>query len=49
MSIAAVADVNVVQRLLGYADPPMTLNTYADIWPDLLEEVVDAVSAQRWS
>ena len=46
-AIAAGADVKVVQRMLGHADASMTLNTYADLWPDRLDEVVMAVSAQR--
>lgn len=36
-----------VQRMLGHADASMTLNTYADLWPDRLDEVVEAVSAHR--
>lgn len=47
MAIAAGADVKVVQRMLGHADASMTLNTYADLWPDRLEEVANAVSRQR--
>ena len=47
MAIAAGADVKVVQRMLGHADASMTLNTYADLWPDRLDEVAEAVSLQR--
>lgn len=47
MAIAAGTDVTVVQRMLGHADASMTLNTYADPWPDRLDEVVEAVSAHR--
>lgn len=47
MAIAAGADVKVVQRMLGHADASMTLNTYADLWPDRLDEVTDAMSRQR--
>jgi len=47
MAIAAGADVKVVQSMLGHADASMTLNTYADLWPDRLDEVTDAVSARR--
>lgn len=47
MAIAAGADVKVVQRMLGHADASMTLNTYADLWPDRLDEVAQAVSAHR--
>ena len=45
--IAAGADVKVVQRMLGHADASMTLNTYADLWPDRLDEVVEAISLHR--
>jgi integrase len=47
MAIAAGADVKVVQRMLGHADASMTLNTYADLWPDRLDEVALAMSQQR--
>lgn len=47
MAIAAGADVKVTQRMLGHADASMTLNTYADLWPDRLDEVTATVSAQR--
>ena len=47
MAIAVGADVKVVQRMLGHADASMTLNTYADLWPDRLDEVVEAVSVHR--
>lgn len=47
MAIAAGADVKVVQRMLGHADATMTLNTYADLWPDRLDDVTDAMTVQR--
>ena len=47
MAIAAGADVKVVQKMLGHADASMTLNTYADLWPDRLDEVTIAVSLHR--
>lgn len=47
MAIAAGADVKVVQRMLGHADASMTLNTYANLWPDRLDEVTNAMSLQR--
>jgi integrase len=47
MAIAAGADVKVVQRMLGHADATMTLNTYADLWPDRLDDVTTAMTLQR--
>lgn len=47
MAIAAGADVKVVQRMLGHADATMTLNTYADLWPDRLDDVSNAMTLQR--
>jgi len=47
MAVAAGADVKVVLRMLGHADASMTLNTYADLWPDRLDEVAMAISEQR--
>lgn len=47
MAIAAGADVKVVQRMLDHADASMTLNTYADLWPDRLDEVSAAISNAR--
>ena len=47
MAIAAGADVKVVQRMLGHADASMTLNTYAELWPDRLDEVSNDMSLQR--
>lgn len=47
IAIEAGADVKVVQRMLGHADAAMTLNTYADLWPDRLDEVTNTMSEQR--
>jgi integrase len=47
MAIAAGADVKVVQRMLGHADATMTVNTYAELWPDRLDDVSDAMTRQR--
>jgi integrase len=47
MAIAAGADVKVVQRMLGHADATMTLNTYAELWPDRLDDVSNAMTRQR--
>jgi integrase len=47
MAIAAGADVKVVQAMLGHRDATVTLNTYADLWPDRLDEVSTKVSDAR--
>lgn len=47
LSIAAGADVMVVQQMLGHKDATETLNTYAHLWPDRLDEVMDAMTAHR--
>jgi hypothetical protein len=45
VAIAAGADLKLVQRMLGHADATMTLNTYADLWPDRLDDVSNAASS----
>ena len=47
LAIAAGADVKVVQTMLGHKDAAMTLNTYAGLFPDRLDEVADALDARR--
>lgn len=47
LAIAAGADVKVVQQMLGHKDASMTLNTYADLWPDRLDEVADVLDLRR--
>jgi integrase len=47
LSIAAGADVKVVQLMLGHKDAAMTLNVYGHLWPDRLDEVADALDAKR--
>ncbi|MFA5606608.1 MAG: tyrosine-type recombinase/integrase [Leucobacter sp.] len=46
-AIAAGADPLVVQTMLGHKTAQETLRTYAHLWPDRLDEVIDAVSAHR--
>lgn len=46
-AIGAGADVKVVQQMLGHADATETLNTYGHLWPDRLDEVINAVSSAR--
>jgi hypothetical protein len=33
--------------ILGHPDATTTLNTYADLWPDRLDDVSDAMALQR--
>jgi len=39
MTIATGADVKVIHRMPGHADASMTLNTYADLRRNRLDEV----------
>ena len=47
LSIAAGADVKTVQNALGHADASITLNVYASLWPDHLDEVAEIMEQQR--
>lgn len=47
LSIAAGADVKTVQNALGHADASITLNVYASLWPDRLDEVAEIMEQQR--
>lgn len=47
MAIASGADVKVVQEMLGHSSAVQTLDTYADLWPDRLDEVADKVGEAR--
>lgn len=47
MAIASGANVKVVQEMLGHASAVETLDTYADLWPDQLDEVADKVDEAR--
>lgn len=46
-AIAAGADVLVVQQMLGHASATETLNTYAKLWPDRLDDVTTKMSKAR--
>ena len=37
-------DVKTLQTILGHASATETLDTYADLWPDRLSEVADAMN-----
>lgn len=45
--ISAGANVKTVQTMLGHASAAMTLDTYADLFPDDLEAVAGALDAAR--
>lgn len=47
LSIAAGCDVRTLAAALGHADVTMTLNEYAGLWPDRLDEVAAALSQSR--
>ena len=47
LAISAGANVKAVQTMLGHASAAMTLDTYADLFPDDLEAVAGALELQR--
>jgi len=47
LAISAGANVKAVQRMLGHASAAMTLDTYADLFEDDLDEVALALDRQR--
>lgn len=47
LAISAGANVKVIQRMLGHKSAKVTLDTYAALFPDDLDNVVDALSRQR--
>jgi integrase len=47
MAISAGANVKVVQRMLGHKSATVTLDTYAALFPDDLDNVTAALSRQR--
>lgn len=47
IAIASGADVKTLQHQLGHASATITLNVYAGLWPERLNEVADAVDAAR--
>lgn len=47
LSIAAGADVKLVQQMLGHKDANETLNTYAHLWPSKVGEVISLVEVRR--
>ena len=49
LAISAGANVKAVQRMLGHASAAMTLDTYADLFDDDLDDVATALSEARSS
>lgn len=47
LAISAGANVKVVQRMLGHKSAKVTLDTYAALFPDDLDNVTSALSRQR--
>lgn len=47
LAVSAGANVKAIQRMLGHKDAAMTLNTYADLFDDDLDQVADALDAAR--
>lgn len=45
LAISAGANVKAVQRMLGHATAVMTLDTYAELFPDDLDEVAERMDA----
>ena len=45
LAISAGANVKAVQMMLGHKSAALTLDTYADLFPDDLEAVADALDA----
>lgn len=47
LAISAGANVKAVQRILGHASAAMTLDTYADLFDDALDDVASALHVWR--
>ena len=47
LAISAGANVKAVQTMLGHASAVLTLDTYADLFPDDLEQVSTALDEAR--
>lgn len=48
LAISAGANVKVIQRMLGHKSAKVTLDTYAALFPDDLDNVTQALSRQRF-
>ena len=47
LAVSAGANVKAIQRMLGHKDAAVTLNTYADLFEDDLDQVADALDVAR--
>lgn len=47
LAIASGADVLMVQKMVGHADAKETLNTYAKLFPDRMDEVTEKMTKAR--
>lgn len=47
LAIGSGADVKLVQQMLGHADATETLNTYAALWGDRVDEVARRIEKKR--
>ena len=47
IAIANGCDVKTLQSQLGHSSAMVTLDTYARLWPEKLDEVADAVGRAR--
>lgn len=47
LAVSAGANVKAIQRMLGHKDAAMTLNTYADLFEDDLDNVADRLDVAR--
>lgn len=50
LAIAAGCDVKTLQAVMGHASATETLNTYAALWPDRLDDVTSAIESnyEKW-
>lgn len=49
LAISTVANVRALQRMLSHVSAAMTLDTYADLFDDDLDGVVECMELAAWS
>lgn len=47
LAIAAGADVKTLQGMMGHTSAMVTLDTYAALWPERMDDVAEALDAKR--